>query len=113
VAVAELNGHMLQAILRILRRMDFIRVVLSTCGTKGLAATVECLRPDLLLLDFRMAAKLERSAGYKLILLTIHDDGELRAVTEDAAADAVLCKVRLDEELQLAIARLFPGPLPA
>jgi DNA-binding NarL/FixJ family response regulator len=107
VAVAETNALVLCAIVRLLETIDRIDVVSASANPVPIAAKIDSLKPDLVMMDMDVAGLAEPFPGVRMILLTIHDGAELLEAARRSSADAVLCKARLNEELPLTIRRLF------
>jgi len=115
--VADENPEIRKAIARILRGLKGVEFG-GAAGTMGqLLALWERVRADLVLIDLRLVSldgfsglrRLRATPGLRIMLLTIYDGAELRAVAANGMADASICKWRIDREMRAEIARLFPA----
>jgi DNA-binding response OmpR family regulator len=78
-------------------------------------------RPDLVLVALRLVApdafsglrRLRTTPELRLMLLTIQDGEELRAMAGKGMADSSICKARLDLEIRGEVIRLFRRVLRA
>jgi len=115
--VADENPEVRKAIARILRGLKGVEFG-GAAGTMGqLLALWERVRADLVLVDLRLVSldgfstlrRLRAKPGLRVMLLTIYDGAELRALAANGMADASICKWRIDREMPVEIARLFPA----
>ena len=115
--VADENPEIRKAIARILRGLKGVEFG-GAAGSMGqLLALWERARADLVVIDLSMVAldgfsglrRLRSTPGLRVVLLTIHDGAELRAVAANGMADSSICKSRIDREMRVEIARLFPA----
>jgi CheY-like chemotaxis protein len=115
--VADENPEIRKAIARILRGLKGVEFG-GAAGSMGqLLALWERVRADLVVVDLRLVSldgfsglrRLRSAPGLRIMLLTIYDGAELRAVAANGMADASVCKWRIDREMGGEIARLFPS----
>lgn len=115
--MADENPEIRKAIARVLRGVKGVEFG-GAAGSMGqLLALWERVRADLVVIDLRLVAldgfsglrRLRSIPGLRVVLLTIYDGAELRAVAANGMADASICKSRIDREMRIEIARLFPA----
>ena len=115
--MADENPEIRKAIARIIRGLKGVEFGGAVGSMGQLLALWERVRADLVLIDLRLVSldgfsalrRLRTAPGLRVMLLTIHDGAELRAVAANGMADASICKWRIDREMRNEIARLFPA----
>jgi len=109
------------ALARFLGALPDVELVGAASGGQESVEMAEALRPDLALMDFQMPGMngleaMERirvgMPAIRVIILTVHDSEDLRALCHERGADGFLEKARLTAELP-ALIRSWAGPPPS
>ncbi len=84
-------------------------------GSEGLSAA-HALHPDLVLMDVQMpvmngieaASRLRQELpATRIVMVTVHDNPEVRQACRESGADAFIAKEHLDEEFPVLIEQMF------
>jgi DNA-binding NarL/FixJ family response regulator len=118
VLIADDSAAFRNAFGLFLDRLPQVEVVGAAEDGEHALTLVASLRPDLVLMDMKMprlnglqATRKIRAAfpEVRVIMITLHDSGELKAASVAAGADRFIPKNCLRDELPGALAQLFPG----